>query len=249
MDHQEAIGLSSTERYLLGQLSPLERDDFEEHYFSCHACATEVRLTSQFLEGARRELVRNQTERQPRSAARRFSLGDWLAVLWKPAFLGPVAALLLLFVGYQNVVVYPHLARTVAQLRQPALLTAVSLISAGARSGGRLQVNGTANQPVLLTVDIPGEERFGSYVCELVTASGTVVWEVPVSSGQARDTVSISVPAGTLQAGAYALVVKGLTFKGPAVPDSGPAVSSGGGGEHGIDLARYPFDLRFPSAN
>ena len=249
MDHQEAIGLSSTERYLLGQLSPLERDDFEEHYFSCHACATEVRLTSQFLEGARRELVRNQTERQLRPAARRFSLGDWLAVLWKPAFLGPVAALLLLFVGYQNVVVYPHLARTVAQLRQPALLTAVSLISAGARSGGRLQVNGTANQPVLLTVDIPGEERFGSYVCELVTASGTVVWEVPVSSGQARDTVSIIVPAGTLQAGAYALVVKGLMLKGPAVPDSGPAVSSGGGGEHGIDLARYPFDLRFPSAN
>lgn len=249
MDHQEAIGLSSTERYLLGQLSALERDDFEEHYFSCHVCATDIRLTSQFLDGARRELVRNQTGRQVRPAARRSSLGDWLAVLWKPAFLGPVAALLLLFVGYQNLVVYPHLARTVAQLRQPALLTAVSLISANTRAGGRLQVNGTANQPVLLTVDIPGEERFGSYVCQLVSPSGEVLWQVPVSSGQARDTVSISVPAGTLQAGAYALVVKGLMFNGPAVPDSGPTVSPASGGEHGVDLARYAFDLRFPSAN
>ena len=250
MDHQEAIGLSAAERYLLGELSPLERDDFEEHYFNCHECATEVRLTSHFLDGARKELVHSQTARHVRPAPKGSFIGDWLALLWKPAFLGPVAALLLLFVGYQNVVVYPHLARTVAQLRQPAVLTAVSLISASVRgAGGRLQVSGNPNQPVLLAVDIPGEERFGSYVCELVTTSGTVLWSVPVSGVQAHDTVSISVPAGTLQAGAYALVVKGLMFKGPAKPDSGSTVSPASGGEHGVDLARYAFDLRFPSAN
>ncbi len=249
MDHQEAIGVSAPERYLLGELSPLERDDFEEHYFGCHECATEVRITSQFLDGTRQELLRSQTQRPARPTTRRSPVSDWLAVLWKPAFLGPVAALLLLFVGYQNLVVYPHLSQSLAQLRRPALLSAVSLISADSRAVGRLQVNGTPSQPLLLAVDIPGEERFESYVCELVTVSGAVVWEVPVSSRQARDTVSISVPAGTVQAGAYALVVKGLMFKGPAKPDSGPAVSPEGGGEHGIDLARYPFDLRFPSAN
>jgi hypothetical protein len=176
--------------------------------------------------------------------AARSSLGDWLAALWKPAFLGPVAAALLLFVGYQNVVVVPRLSQTVAQLRQPALLTAVSLISAGSRAGGRLQVNGSANQPVLLAVDIPGQERFASYVCELVTASGTVLWSVPVSSRQAHDTISIGVPAGVLSPGEYSVVVKGLMAQAAA-----PAVSSSGGGGSTVDLARYPFALQFPSSN
>jgi len=241
MDHQEAIGLSAAERYLLGELSPLERDDFEEHYFSCHECATEVRITSQFLDGARRELSRSRTEkhaaasRGERPAVKPSSLPSWLAAFWKPAFLAPIMALLLLCVGYQNVVVYPHLTRMLAQLRQPAVLSAVSLIAANSRAGGHLQVNGTANQPVLLAVDIPAEARFGSYVCELVTPAGEVLWKVPVSSSQARDTVSIAVPAGTLHSGDYILVVRG--------------VSPGGDSAGTTDLARYPFALQFSPAN
>ena len=244
MDHQEAVGLSAVERYLLGELSPLERDNFEEHFFSCPNCATDVRITSQFLDGARRELGRTRAVSQVGSPGRRSALAEWLAVLWKPAFLGPVAALLLLFIGYQNVVVYPHMAGALAQLRQPAVLSAVSLISAGTRSVGRIQVNGSTNQPVLLSVDIPGEQRFTSYVCELVTASGAVLWSVPVSGGQARDTVSIGVPAGVLQPGDYVLVVKGLMTQVAA-----PAVSSGSGSNGTVDLARYPFALQFPSSN
>jgi Putative zinc-finger len=233
MDHQETIGLSVVERYLLGELSPLERDDFEDHFFNCHDCATDVRLTSQFLDGARRELGRGRLEERAPVRVRQSALGGWLAALLRPAVLGPVMALLLLVVGYQNFVVYPRLAQSLAQLRQPGILSAVSLISVNSRAGGHLQVNGTANQPVLLALDIPAEERFASYVCELVTASGTVLWQVPVSSSQARDTVSIGVPAGTLRSGDYAVVVKGLTH----------------GSEGTVDLARYPFVLQFPTTN
>lgn len=199
-------------------------------------------MTSLFLDGARKELGHKRAAGQVGSRTTRHFLGEWLAVLWRPAFLGPLTALLLLVVGYQNMVVYPYLARSVAELRQPAVLSAVSLISANSRAGGRLQVNGTANQPELLSVDIPGEERFGSYVCELVTASGAVLWRVPVSSSQARDTVSIGVPAGILHPGEYLLVVKGLLTQGPGA-------SSGVGGGDTVDLARYPFTLRFPSTN
>ena len=244
MDHQEAIGLSAVERYLLGELSPLERDDFEEHFFSCHDCATDVRMTSLLLDGTRKELGRGRVAEQVVSRWKRGSLADWLAPLWRPAFLGPVMALLLLVVGYQNVVVYPHLAQSLAQLRQPAVLSAVSLIAANSRAGGRLQINGASNQPVLLSVDIPGEERFGSYVCELVTASGAVLWRVPVSSRQARDTVSIGVPAGILNPGDYVLVVRGTPMQGAA-----PGASSGVGSGGTVDLARYPFTLRLSSAN
>ena len=245
MDHQEALGLAAAERYLLGELSPLERDNFEEHFFGCHECATEVRVTSQFLDGARRELARAPVqERIARAPAKRPTLSEWLATLWKPAYLAPVMALLLLAIGYQSLVVYPRLVHTVAQLRQPVLLSAVSLISADSRGEGRLQVNGTANEAVLLILDIPAGDRFGSYVCELVTASGTVLWRVPVSGRQARDTVSIGVPAGTLQPGGYTLVVRGL----PA-SISGPGMSPEDDSEKGVDLARYPFSLQFPATN
>jgi len=245
MDHREALGLAAAERYLLGELSPLERDNFEEHFFGCHECATEVRVTSQFLDGAHRELVRAPAQaRIAREPAKRPTLSEWLATLWKPAYLAPVVAILLLAIGYQSFVVYPRFVHTVAQLRQPALLSAVSLISADSRSEGRLQVNGTANEAVLLALDIPTGDRFGSYVCELVTASGTVLWRVPVSSRQARDTVSIGVPAGTLQSGGYTLVVRGLPVSG-----SSPGMSPEGDGGKGVDLARYPFSLQFPATN
>jgi hypothetical protein len=245
MDHQEALGLAAAERYLLGELSPLDRDKFEEHFFGCHECATEVRVTSQFLDGARRELVRAPAqERITRAPAKRPTLSEWWATLWRPAYLAPVMALLLLVIGYQSFVVYPRFVHTVAQLRQPALLSAVSLISASSRGEGHLQVNGTANEAVLLALDIPAEDRFGSYVCELVTASGTVLWRVPVSSRQARDTVSIGVPAGTLQPGGYTLVVRGL----PASVSS-PGMSPEGDSGKGTDLARYPFSLQSPATN
>ena len=97
---------------------------------------------------------------------------------------------------------------------------------------------------MLLAVDIPAEDRFGSYVCELLTASGAVLWRVPVSSLRARDTVSIGVPAGTLQPGSYTLVVKGLQTS-----VASPEMSPEGDGGKGVDLARYPFSLQFPATN
>ena len=35
MDHSEAVQLMATERYLLGELSPDQREAFEEHFFEC----------------------------------------------------------------------------------------------------------------------------------------------------------------------------------------------------------------------
>jgi hypothetical protein len=44
--HQEAVNSFATERYLLGEMSDVDRDAFEEHYFSCDACAQDVRTGS-----------------------------------------------------------------------------------------------------------------------------------------------------------------------------------------------------------
>ena len=42
MDHDLAIKNNAAERYLLGELTEVEIEEYEEHFFSCAACAHEV---------------------------------------------------------------------------------------------------------------------------------------------------------------------------------------------------------------
>ena len=53
MEHDWATRLVAAERYLLGELSDAERDQFEEHFFDCPACAEEVRAGAIFEANAR----------------------------------------------------------------------------------------------------------------------------------------------------------------------------------------------------
>ena len=57
MDHREAIESQAVERYLLKEFSASERDEFEEHYFGCGECASDLRSTSAFLELAGRVTI------------------------------------------------------------------------------------------------------------------------------------------------------------------------------------------------
>jgi len=43
MTHEDALETLASERYLLGDMSELERHLFEDHYFSCPDCAADVR--------------------------------------------------------------------------------------------------------------------------------------------------------------------------------------------------------------
>ncbi len=55
MDHRDALQRSAVERYLLAELSPAERDEFEEHFFDCAECTSDLKTTAAFLDGARAE--------------------------------------------------------------------------------------------------------------------------------------------------------------------------------------------------
>ena len=135
MDHQEATQLTAVEKYLLNEMSPELRDEFEEHFFDCQECAADVRATAAFLDAARVELrkpefaSRTQLRTENHAPARsRF----WM---WKPAAAFALAASLLVIV-YQNAVVYPRLRSEVAQLETPEILPTVSLVSGNSRGGG-----------------------------------------------------------------------------------------------------------------
>jgi Putative zinc-finger len=223
MDHHEALRREAVEKYLLDELAPLERDEFEEHFFDCPECAADLKATAAFLDEAKREL-RGAPSVKPAARARkplRFGF------LWRPAVLAPAFALLLSVIVYQNVRMVPPAGES-ARPDRPEVLAAVSLIGANSRGGVNPSIAIGKNQPILLTLDIPAAERYTSYACTLIAPSGATVWRVPVSAGQARDTVSIRMPAADWKRGDYTLLVQAYT---------NPT-----GGEP-ADIARYRFAL------
>ena len=224
MDHHEVMRRRVVERYLLDELPPPERDEFEEHYFDCQECAADLKTAAAFLDEARKEFKRRPAPTLKPMAAK----NNRFAFFRRPAFLSPVFALLLLVVVYQNVVVYPRFAGEIARSKNPEILAPVSLIGGNSRGGAVPSVTVTNGQPLLISLDIPTAEKYASYSCVLVAPSGAAVWRVPVSAEQAKDTVSIRIPAGNWEQGDYGLIVQGLANR------------AGGGG---VDLAHYRFTL------
>src|SRR5580700_1047425 len=99
MDHEEATRIQAPGRYLLGDLTPSEKEGFEEHFFTCLECAEELRTGAIFADNARavfHDDVRRPSSTSPAGSPQR-GLGwwTWLHPAWlRPAYLLPVAAAL-----------------------------------------------------------------------------------------------------------------------------------------------------------
>lgn len=226
MEHIDAVQTSAVEKYLLNELTPDQRDQFEEHYFGCVECADDLRATATFVDLAKSELKTHPAAKPVPDKGRKQSR----FFLWTPAFLVPALAALLMVVVYQNIVVFPHMRDEVATLGSAEILPSVSLLGNNSRSGEAHPALAPEGRPFELRVDIPTEDRFTSYTCELLSPSGASVWHVDVSPQQAKDTVAVLVPSVNGPVGNYTLVVRGH------LKDSG--------GSGGDQLARYPFVLQ-----
>jgi hypothetical protein len=224
MDHSEASRLMATEKYLLDELSPAEMEAFEEHLFACNECALDVRAGSLLLEHGKVELAKPDSRAIPEEV--RPSRG----FAWWPAFAVPAMALLLVVVGYQNLVTFPAMRGALAEDRVPKILPTASLVSSVARGSTPSVVKVHRGKQFSLPVDIQAQSAFESYVIELQNPAGGVQWSLPVSSESAKNTVLIGVP-GLNEAGRYEVVVLGRNAQGQ---DS--------------EIGRYPFELQFAGA-
>lgn len=229
MNHHDAARLSLVEKYLLDELPPELRDEFEEHYFDCQECAADVRATAVFLDTAKEELKTFPAEKPSAELVRK----SWLSWVWTPAFVVPALAACLLAIAYQNVVIFPRFRSALAELRAPQILPSLSLVGGNSRGGTTPSITVQGAAPFLLLVDIPTQDRFSSYTCLLYSPSGSLAWHLQVSAESAKDTVSIRVPAAQRIAGIYTLVVRGIV---QGNSDRAPA-------DNGVDLAHYRFTL------
>src|SRR5215813_145979 len=224
MEHNEAIENHTAERYLLHELTEQERDAYEEHFFSCSACAEEIKAASEFMENARKVV---QSELLPAhvygDAVRRSIWGSWLNFRSMLYPIPAAACVLLVAVSafgiYQNQVTIPQLRdQASAQLVTPQPIMRHSkgeAVTALAVHRGR---------GFLLRLDIPGESS--SYGVSVLSSSNARKFSVKnISRQDTNQALEIFVPADTLDAGRYFLLIEDENSKG--------------------EVDRIPFDIKF----
>ena len=212
MDHNLVVREKMTEKYLLEELDPDLRDEFEEHFFDCPECAKDVRAGSDFVAHSKLVLAEDSEPASvhanaPAQESRRRGWFAWL----RPAYAIPVLALLLAVIGYQNLVTYPQLMQAI---NRPQVLPAatVNLLTYGTNAPPLVVHSG---QGFLLNVIVPPGRRYEAYKVDLYNPAGGVE-SVPISAS-ADDTWPIRFPGTNLQSGAYKLTVRGITAPGQDV--------------------------------
>jgi hypothetical protein len=205
MTHLEAKQAMAVEKYLLGEMTAAQREEFEAHLFDCEECAADLKATAAFLDAAKDEFKRGGLPKTSRPER----LRPVLDVLFRPAFLSGAFACLLLVVLYQNILVLPKLKGQVDRLQSPEILAAITLIGANSRAGttpARAVVDGEA---LLLSFDVPPDGGYDAYSAQLLGPSGGILWSKPISAAQAQDTVSLRIPGQRWEAGEYTLILQG----------------------------------------
>ncbi len=203
MTHQQALDALASERYLLDEMTEVERFEFEEHYFDCAECAEDVRLGDMIRQEARRAGVSTAANLQTARPAVVLTSPKW----WRrPVTAAPwaVAATLALVVGYQSLVTVPGLRDAAGpQSIEPVMLR-------GATRGATTNVVITPGQRfVALSADLLTTPTSSSLGYEILDSSRTAVASgrsaVPVSGAP----LMLLVPVDELQkAGRYTLTLR-----------------------------------------
>src|SRR6266478_19064 len=63
MDHNQALQLQAAVKYVLGELSQVQRDEYEDHYFDCAECAVDIKALATFADTTR-EVLRHERATQ-----------------------------------------------------------------------------------------------------------------------------------------------------------------------------------------
>jgi hypothetical protein len=230
MDHSEATQMRAVERYMLGDLSVSEVEEFERHFFDCPQCSEELRTLMILQDNARAVFV----EPVPSLAATSLPVlvppgtkaGWWRdlkGLLWlRPAVAAPAFALLVvaLFAGYETGV------------RRPS--TGIQPISAyplyAASRGEETIISPPAGAEFYsLYMDRTWDHDFASYKAVLQDdPGGTERYSMKLPAPGPGRPIYVLTPIKALSDGKYVLRIVGLDDTGKET-----------------EVARYLFTLRF----
>ena len=208
MDHNEAIQHMLTEKYLLDELSPETREEFEAHFFGCRECAEDLSAGSVLIENFKAGLSQETAAKSAKVPEQVDAPSGWLSWL-RPALVIPALAVLAAVIVYQNLVTYPQL-KMAANSPQVLPWASVSVSSRGANAP---VITTRPAEGFLLFVNVPPDTRYSSYIAELQDPTDKVDWSlaIPASSD---DSYPLHVPAAPRGEGTYTLMVQGVTASG-----------------------------------
>lgn len=160
MTHDDAVRTLAAERYLLDEMSDVERHEFEAHFFDCETCAAEVRA------GARLSAAAAEAEAPPVPApVVPFRRRSWPTVVAPWA----AAAALAVVAGYQALITIPALRGRLA----PHAVT--PLILRPATRGEAPVVSLAGPSPLVLSLDVNVAPASGELDYDVRQDTGTQV--------------------------------------------------------------------------
>ncbi len=237
MDHSEAIQLKATERYVLGDLSVSQVEEFERHFFDCPQCSEELRTLTILQDNARAAFVEHGpgpfAASLPTVESEIGRAGWWqnFKQAWMtPRVLGPAlaAVVVALLAGYESGM------RSHSTAPQPVSEYALYAMSRGEPT--------TVTPPAgaqfyTLYMDRTWEREFSHYRAVFLDDSGPagnkpIRFSMALPAPAPGREVHVLMPARALPAGRYVLVIYGL---GDLDEDR----------QKDTEVARYPFTLRF----
>jgi hypothetical protein len=205
MEHDEAVRFQAAERYVAHELSPAERDAFEEHFFDCQECADDVRFEMTFAANARAVFREQRAERRPAPEPRAAdSRGSWLAWLRpRPALAFSFAANFALAAGLGYVLLTGTHELAVPQFAQ--------LYYAPGPTHGAEDVHAILPGETFYQVRFPAPGAASqSYSYEVLGAAGRRESSGSLKAPASEDAdLYLQLPVRSLPAGVHTLVVRG----------------------------------------
>ena len=208
MNHSDAVRLMASEKYLLEELEPELREDFEDHMFGCQECALDVRSGMALVQHSKVVLGTPEPVLMPKrnpvfAAEPKRSWFGWL----RPSLAAPVLAVLLAVMGYQNFVTVPKLEQAA---NQPQLLP-WETINVRTRGIPPIQIAGQPGKGFSLFVNIPQDKKYSSYTAHLYNPSGKLEWSTTALTDGMK---LIQIPGANREQGIYKLSIQGVTATG-----------------------------------
>lgn len=205
----------ASEKYLLDELSPEQRDAYEEHLFDCVECAGDAMLGATFVHRAKAILPTMPAASIVKPApafSKPEETRDWFAWL-RPVVMVPVFASLIGIIAYQNLVTVPALQLAA---NEPQILPAATVLHGDTRSGLPV-VYGDLVRGSMIEVEIPAGSGYSSYKFDFYNSAGRLIYTRTIaSSTPAQDTQSIFLPGGVKQ-DTYRVALSGMTSTGETV--------------------------------
>ncbi|MFI5059605.1 MAG: anti-sigma factor family protein [Candidatus Acidiferrales bacterium] len=210
MDHLEAVRLQAAEKYVLGELPPEVREQFEEHYFDCSECAKDLKALTTFVTASRIVFEEREFSSPAPSRGERAVRPGWFSWL-RPVIAVPAIAALAAIVVFQNAVTIPSAKKHGTQQSAAEVYEATYRLQGATRGGNIAKVTVRPSESFALEFDFTPSQVFASYKGNLVDSSGHSVRTFGLTGEQSNRELHVLIPGGIVHAGNYELVVVGDT--------------------------------------